>query len=97
MLIPPQQNILVGLDGTARIAGLGSAFIPSQNHVTWAEMDAELLFYGTAPELVRPNPRKSSTRTTKESDVYAFAILAWEVSYLPLGRPLEHPLNPADP
>jgi len=62
---------------------LGSAFVPSQNHVSWSEMDAELLFYGSAPELVHPNPPKSRIRTTKESDVYAFALLAWEVSYSP--------------
>jgi hypothetical protein len=76
--------MLVDLDGKARIAGLGSAFISSQNHATWSEMDAELLFYGTAPELARPNPLGSSTQTTKESDIYAFAVLAWEVNYFPL-------------
>lgn len=83
VLTVPQNNILVDLDGTARIAGLGSAHIPSQNHHTWSEIDAELLFYGTAPELVRPHPLESRIRTTKESDVYAFALLTWEVSYFP--------------
>jgi hypothetical protein len=79
-----QNNVLVDLDGTARIGGLGSAFIPSKNHATWSEMDAELLFYGTAPELARPNPPESRIKTTKESDIYAFALLMWEVSYSPL-------------
>lgn len=74
---------MVDLDGTARIGGLGSAFVPSQNHPSWSEMDAELLFYGTAPEQVRPNPPKSRIRTTKESDIYAFALLMWEVSCPP--------------
>ena len=46
-------------------------------------MDAELLFYGTAPELVRPNPPESRIKTTKESDIYAFALLMWEVSCSP--------------
>lgn len=83
MLIVLQSNILVDRDGTARIGGLGSAFVPSQNHATWSEMDAELLFYGTAPELVRPNPPEFRIETTKESDIYAFALLMWEVSYSP--------------
>ncbi|KAF9649991.1 kinase-like protein [Thelephora ganbajun] len=76
------NNILIDLNGTARIAGLGSAFVPSQNHVAWSEMDAELLFYGTAPELVRPHPPESRIQTTKESDIYAFALLAWESRFL---------------
>jgi hypothetical protein len=82
ILTVSQNNILVDLDGSARVAGLGSAFVPSQHHPTWSGMDAELLFYGAAPELVRLQP-PASIRTTKESDVYAFALLAWEVSFLP--------------
>ena len=83
VLIPSQVNILVDSNRTARIAGLGSAFIPSQNHATWSAMDAELLFYGTAPELVRPKPPRSRVLTSKESDIYAFAVLAWEVCHFP--------------
>jgi hypothetical protein len=44
-------------------------------------MDAELLFYGSAPELARPGPYTRRMRTTKESDMYAFGLLAWEVNY----------------
>ena len=47
-------------------------------------MDAEVPFYGSAPELVRPNPSGTRIKTTKESDIYAFSLLAWEVCYLPL-------------
>ena len=83
ILTPSQVNILVDSNGTARLAGLGSAFIPSRNHATWSAMDAELLSYGTAPELVRPNPPSSSVLTSKESDIYAFAVLAWEVCRFP--------------
>jgi len=96
MLTLSQSNILVGHDGTARIAGLGSAFVPSQNHAAWSEMDAELLFYGTAPELVRLRSPRSRIRTTRESDVYAFAILAWEVSCFPQ-RSSRRSLNRTDP
>ncbi|KAF9651701.1 kinase-like protein [Thelephora ganbajun] len=73
------NNILIDLNGTAHIAGLGSAFVPSQNHAAWSEMDVELLFYGTAPELMCPRPPGSRIRTTKECDIYAFALLAWEL------------------
>ena len=47
-------------------------------------MDAEVPSYGSAPELVRPNPPGTRIKTTKESDIYAFSLLAWEVCYLPL-------------
>lgn len=83
-------------DGAARIAGLGSAFISTQNHGTWSEMDAELLSYGSAPELVRPNTPESRTQTTKKSDIYAFGLLAWEVSYF-YQRSSDRSLNRADP
>lgn len=96
MLTPSQDNVLVDANGTARIAGLGSAFIPSQNHAAWSAMDAELLFYGTAPELVRPRPPKSRAKTTKGGDIYAFAVLAWEVSCLPR-RSFTRSLNHIDP
>ena len=75
--------MLVDANGMARVAGLGSAFNPSQNHPAWSAMDAEMVFYGTAPELVRLRPPISSAQTTKDSDIYALAILAWEVSYSP--------------
>ena len=87
---------MVDRDGAARIAGLGSAFISTQNHGTWSEMDAELLSYGSAPELVRPNTSASKIQTTKKSDIYAFGLLAWEVSHV-YRRSSKHSLNRADP
>ncbi|KAF9782225.1 kinase-like domain-containing protein [Thelephora terrestris] len=72
------ENVLVDCDGAARIAGLGSAFVP-KNHGIWSERDADLRSYGTAPELLRPDPPQSRPQPTKESDIYAFALLAWEL------------------
>ena len=73
---------MVDSNGTARISGFGSVFILSQNHATLSAMDEELLFYGTAPELLHPRPQRSSAQTSKEADAYAFAVLAWEVSHV---------------
>lgn len=75
----PQTNVVVDTDGTPRITGLGSAFIQS-SPVTWAEEPPELTRC-TAPELVNPGdfelPR---AQVTKPSDIYAFGVLAYEVS-----------------
>jgi len=71
-----QTNVLVGGGGHAYIAGLGTASIiramPGE--------DLDRSFHGAAPELIDPQ-RLGSTNpgTTMASDVYAFAILAWEV------------------
>ena len=76
-LTPPQTNILVDTEGHARIAGLGVALIPSP----MPGVDIDRFFPGAAPELVDPqNVGSSSTGATKASDMYAFAVLAWEVS-----------------
>jgi hypothetical protein len=90
-----QENVLVDCDGAARIAGLGSAFVP-KNHGIWSERDADLRSYGTAPELLRPDPPQSRPQPTKESDIYAFALLAWEVSYF-YRRSFKHSLNRTNP
>lgn len=38
-------------------------------------------FHGAAPELINPQHfRLTNTGATKASDVYAFGVLAWEVS-----------------
>lgn len=76
-----QNNILVGPDDAARIAGLGSALVSRQKDHMWSEIDEEILSYGTAPELVRPT--KSRIQKSKKSDIYAFALLAWEVIHSP--------------
>lgn len=71
-----QTNILVGSDGRARIAGLGTASILR----AMPGVDVDRSFPGAAPELIDPQ-RWGSTDpgATKASDVYAFAVLAWEV------------------
>ena len=67
----------MGGDGRAYIAGLGAASTPS----TVLAVDVDRSFHGAAPELIAPQRfRLANTRPTTASDVYAFAILAWEVS-----------------
>lgn len=73
---------MVDRHGTAYIAGLGSASIPTQICSTWLDIDAEALSYATAPEFMRSNPPESRIQKTKQSDIYAFALTAWEVTYL---------------
>jgi len=63
-------------EGHVRIAGLGTAFAPS----TTLAVDLYRPFHGTAPELIDPQRWElHNTEVTTASDVYAFAILAWEV------------------
>ena len=63
-------------DGHARIGGLGTAFVISATPTA----DADASFYGAAPELI--DPRRwgfTGARATTATDVFAFAVLAWEV------------------
>lgn len=70
-LIFVQTNVLVDAHGRARVAGLGTALLPSA---------ADRFFHGAAPELVDPQRLGlNETGTTKASDMYAFGVLAWEV------------------
>jgi hypothetical protein len=72
---------LVDLDGTARIAGLGSALILGRSTTARSAMSVEGLFRGSAPELMYPEELGLSyPRNSKASDVYAFGVLAWEAS-----------------
>jgi len=69
---------LVDTDGTARIAGLGSAFI-----IGHATAQPETIiggpYRGSAPELMYPEEfGLSYPHNTKASDIYAFGVLAWE-------------------
>ena len=73
-----QDNILVDLDGTAQIAGLGSALILGHT-TTQSETSVEWSFRGSAPELMYPEEfGLSHPQNSKASDVYAFGVLAWE-------------------
>ena len=68
---------LTNPSGHARIAGLGVALISS----LMPGVDIDRFFHGAAPELVDPKHFGwSNTGAMKASDVYAFAVLSWEVS-----------------
>lgn len=74
-----QANILVDSNRRARVAGLGAAYISS----LMPEVDIDKFFeaHGAAPELVNPQHfGLRNARATKESDMYAFGALAYEVS-----------------
>ena len=72
-----QQNILVDADGCIRIAGLGAASIlPAVSGVY-----IDRFFHGAAPELIDPQRFGfADVESTKASDIYAFGIIAWQVS-----------------
>jgi hypothetical protein len=72
-----QTNILVDADGHTRVAGLGATSIPS----TTPRVEVDRFFHGAAPELIEPRRfRLTNTGATTASDVYAFGVLAFEVS-----------------
>jgi serine/threonine protein kinase len=73
-----QSNVLVDLDGTTRIAGLGSALILGHRTV-WSEMSIEWAFRGGAPELLYPEEFGfSDPQKSKAGDIHAFGMLTWE-------------------
>ena len=77
-------------DGHVRIAGLGTAFISS----AMPAVDVDRSSHGAAPtDLI--DPRRwglTDIGTTMASDVYAFALLAWEVR-IELAASPDSPLN----
>jgi len=92
-LTSTQTNILVDARGHGRVAGLGSAFLLSAG----PEVNIDTFFHGAAPELV--DPRRfgfTDTGATRASDVYAFGVLAWEVSPT-LDRLMSESLNGVGP
>ena len=67
------------LSGTARIAGLGSAYVLGYA-TAQPETKVKEPCRGSAPELMHPEEfGLSHPHTTKASDIYAFGVLAWEV------------------
>ena len=63
-------------DGHVRIAGLGAASVLS----IMPAVNIDRSFPGAAPELIDPQLwGLTDTGATVASDVYAFAVLAWEV------------------
>ena len=84
-----QTNILVDAHGRAHVAGLGVAFLLS----AMPGVDIDRFFRGAAPELIDPQRfGLAGGGATKASDVYAFGVLAWEVSSI-LGCPMGEPLT----
>jgi hypothetical protein len=77
-LILHQENILVGGDKRARIGGLGAACV--QSSASTVEVDR--FFHGAAPEVADPQRWgfTAGAGVSKASDMYAFGVLAWQVS-----------------
>lgn len=68
---------MVDCNGRARLGGFGSAFLPSAT----PGMDIDRFFHGAAPELIgHRSTELTEARATKATDVFAFGVLAWEVS-----------------
>jgi len=78
-----QTNIRVDDQGTARIAGFGSATIILQPHIELEDIDGSVKFNVSrwcSPEVLHPGGfGLTKARSTKASDVYAFGMLAYEV------------------
>ena len=73
---------MVDNDGAARLGGFGSVSSPSLP-ASWSDIGTKRLFYGIAPELVNPYAfGLAHARTTKATDMFAFGMLAWEVSWV---------------
>ena len=78
-----QTNILVDARGRAHLGGLGVALLPSDT----PGVDIDRSFHGAAPELAgHGRSGLASAEATKASDVYAFGVLAWEVSVEDMAR-----------
>ena len=79
----------MNVDGRVRIAGLGVASALS----TTPAVDVYRSLHGVAPELIDPQRwGLHDAGATMASDVYAFAVLAWEVG-MESTASLDKPLN----
>ena len=78
-----QGNIRIDDQGTARIAGFSSATIILQADLEHEDIDESIessVARWCSPELLHPGSFGSTkARATKASDMYAFAMLAYEV------------------
>lgn len=77
---------MVDSNDVAHLGGLSSAFSPSLP-ASWSDVESGGLFYGIAPELIDPSAFGFvQARPTEATDVFAFGMLAWEVSPLVFSR-----------
>lgn len=87
-----QTNVLVHVyDGRAYIGGFGTASIQSTAPTVDGDRSS---FHGTVPKLIDAHGRAPASHTgaTMANDVYAFAVLAWEVRVKSVAPP-DQPLN----
>ena len=76
-----KDNILITTSGAACLGDFGLSSIASFSCTETSAHGARGTVRWMAPELILPVDEKSSRRSTKESDVYAFAMVAIEVLY----------------
>ena len=68
---------MVDCHGNAHLGGLGAALLSPAT----PGIDIDRFFYGAAPELIEHQRfGLTDTGATKATDVFAFGVLAWEVS-----------------
>lgn len=81
-----QANVLVDDDGNARISDYGLAFIIEPSEFTSIKTAGACRW--TAPEIMNPPEDDAANESpalfTKESDVYAFAMVVIEVGNIPI-------------
>lgn len=79
-----QKNIRIDDQGTARIAGFASATIILQPNITLEDIDESVesnVSRWCSPEILHPGGfGLTKARITKAGDMYAFGMLAYEVS-----------------
>ena len=80
-----QTNIRIDNQGTARIAGFASATLQLEPNITLEDVDGSDEFDASrwcSPEILHPSGfGLTKAKATKASDMYAFGMLAYEVSF----------------